>query len=103
MSNFDEALDDLSIAEQIELLEKQVNKKFEAIAIIGDLYNRLRIAAEQQLLTDSEQESLYKALVGDVNGEDWSWLIFKKENRDAIFDCLPDLSHTLPDIDDFLN
>lgn len=96
----DELIDELSIAEQIELLEENVNKKFETIAIIGDLYHRLKIAAEQQLLTPSEQEGLYKALVSDVAGEDWAWLICKVENRDVIFNCLPDLSHTLPDIDD---
>jgi len=100
-NEFELELDGLSIAEQIDLLQEHVNKKFEAIATIGDLYHRLKIAAEQQLLTASEQEGLYKALVSDVAGEDWAWLICKDENRDAIFDSLPDLSHTLPDIDNF--
>lgn len=92
MSEFEEEIEKLSISEQIALLTEHVDKKFEAIMVIGELYYRLKIAAEQQLLNEAEQESLYNALVSDVNGNDWSFLIGRDDYRDAIFTALPDLA-----------
>lgn len=93
-------LDKLTIAEQIERLDDEVEALSVPLMTISELLSRLKVAAEQGLLSEQEQESLFMALVRDVINDDLAWLGLREENRDAIFDLLPDLAHTLPDNDD---
>ena len=96
-------LDSLSIKEQIERLQTEIDKMAEPLLITSDLLERLRVAAEQGLLNVGEKEQLYKALVDYVSTDDSAWLGFNDENRTAIFNCLGDLPHTLPTIDDLID
>jgi len=88
-------LDKLTIAEQIERLDDEVGALSVPLMTISELLSRLKLAVEQDLLSKQEQESLFKALAKDVINDDLSWLGLREENRDAIFDLLPDLAHTL--------
>jgi len=88
-------LDKLTIAEQIERLDDEVESMSVPLMTISELLSRLKLAVEQDLLSKQEQESLFKALAKDVVNDDLSWLGLREENRDAIFDLLPDLAHTL--------